>query len=75
MRIERLLASDKWKRMVEESQGFDNPDIYNPRKSRTVTGKGSAYNKASNSNASETAFEPNQAETLTQSIKAIDLLE
>jgi hypothetical protein len=76
MRIERFLASDEWNRMVEKSQGYDNPDTFNPRKSRAITGKSNAYNKASNSNASrETSLAPNKAETLTQGIKAIDLLE
>ncbi len=72
MRIERFLASDEWNRMVEESQRYDNPDIFNPRKSRAITGKSNAYNP----NAScETLCVPSKAETLTQGIKAIDLLE
>ena len=64
IRIERLLASEEWNRMVmSDSQGYDDPKIVNPRKSRTAT---SGKNKA---------LVPYEANTLTQRIEAIDLIE
>ena len=66
IRIERLLASEEWNRMVmSDSQGYDDPKIINPRKSRTATGN-SVNNKA---------LVPYEANTLTQRIEAIDLIE
>ena len=65
MRIERLLASEEWTRIVmRDSQGYDDPNIINPRKSRTAT---------SDSNGKNKALVPYKAKTLTQRIEAIDL--
>jgi len=70
MRIEQLLTSEEWNRMtMRDTQGYDNPDIINPRKSKTIPRQGNGKNKASN------AVVPYKAGTLSQRIKAIDLIE
>jgi hypothetical protein len=51
--------------VMSDSQGYDDPKIINPRKSRTATGN-SVNNKA---------LVPYEANTLTQRIEAIDLIE
>ena len=76
MRIEILLASEEWNRMtMSDMQGYDDPEIVHPRKSRTIASKGDGEIMASNAATHEASLVPYKAKTLSQRIKAIDLIE